>query len=334
MLRSRLRNLPTPSVPAPELPEELNTNINESPEDVFGAFRSHLFPDSNPPPQPGGPGQELLYGTRWGDLKIMVPGYPRLDDKHSDENATKPAEKDNQADQVNEGRKLFAHYLWNAAIVVAEGVEDAYYSRAETPQPDKKKEPHGLWQVEGETVLELGAGAALPSLICALANAAKVVATDHPFSPALSGTIASNIASNLHHRPTADVPIHPHEWGVFSDPFARQNKGAFTRIIAADCFWQKSQHESLARSMAWFLAPGGKVWVVSEPHLGCVVVAGFFEMMLAMGFEIELAFERDLAAYIESGVEVRREWVPVREGEDEHWRRWCVIAVLKRGGRS
>lgn len=68
----------------------------------------------------------------------MVPWYPSLDDKHSDENATNPTEKDNQAGQVNEGRKLFAHYLWSAAIVVAEGVEDAYLNHAESPQPKKK----------------------------------------------------------------------------------------------------------------------------------------------------------------------------------------------------
>lgn len=46
MLRSRLRNLPAPSVPAPDLHEDLNTEINESPEDVFGAFRSQLFPEA------------------------------------------------------------------------------------------------------------------------------------------------------------------------------------------------------------------------------------------------------------------------------------------------
>ncbi|PIG85573.1 hypothetical protein AARAC_007345 [Aspergillus arachidicola] len=308
MLLSRLPEPPAPSILALGQHEDLNTEINESPEDVFGAFRSQLFPETTPPPQPGGPGQELLYGTRWGDLKIMVPTYPSLDDEHSDKNAT------DQANQVNEGRKLFAHYIWNAAIVVAEGVEDTYYSRTET-QPEKAKS-HGLWHVEGESVLELGAGAALPSLICALANAAKVVATDHPASPALSGPIASNMSANLPDPCAADVSIYPHEWGVFTDPFAQQNKGAFTRIIAADCFWQKSQHKSsrarwrgsllLAVECGWYLS---RIW-------------------------IEVVFERDLMAYIESGVEVRREWMPFREGEEEHWRRWCVIAVLKWGGRS
>ena len=37
-------------------------------------------------------------------------------------------------------RKLFAHYLWNASIYCADMIE------------------RGTWQVEGETVLELGAG--------------------------------------------------------------------------------------------------------------------------------------------------------------------------------
>ena len=42
--------------------------------------------------------------------------------------------------------------------------------------------------------------------------------------------------------------------------------------------------------MGWLLVPGGKGWVVSEPHLGRVVVAGFLETVLSMWFEIEFAF--------------------------------------------
>lgn len=67
---------------------------------------------------------------------------------------------------------------------------------------------------------------------------------------------------------TAHASIRLRELGVFLDAFSQQNQGIFTRIIATDCFWLHSQHENLACSMKWFLPPGGKVWVVSELHVG------------------------------------------------------------------
>lgn len=83
--------------------------------------------------------------------------------------------------------------------------------------------------------------------------------------------------------------------------------------------------------MQWFLAPGGKVWVVAGFHTGRTIVAGFFETVVENGFEIERIFERDLVCQGVDGREGRREWDPVREGEGpENRRRWCVVAVLKR----
>lgn len=183
-------------------------------------------------------------------------------------------------------------------------------------------------------ILTTKPGAALPSLICSLANAVKVTATDHPSSPALSGAMDFNLDYNLRKRkpsPSTEISVVPHEWGTLNDQFALENKGAFTRIIAADCFWMREQHGNLARTMQWFLAPGGKVWVVAGFHTGRAIVAGFFETVVENGFEVELIFERDLVSRLEDGEEIRREWAPHREGEGpENRRRWCVIAVLKR----
>lgn len=127
------------------------------------------------------------------------------------------------------------------------------------------------------------------------------------------------------------VSIQPHEWGTLTDSFSRSHKGAFTRIIAADCYWMRSQHENLARTMQWFLAPGGRVWCVAGFHTGRAIVAGFFETAVENGFEIERIFERDLVSRNEQGEEIRREWNPLLKGEGpENRQRWCVIAVLKR----
>jgi len=140
---------------------------------------------------------------------------------------------------------------------------------------------------------------------------------------------ASSTKSGL--RTDAQVTIQPHEWGVMTDSFAQENKGHFSRIIAADCYWMPEQHYNLCKTLQWFLAPGGKVWVFSQPHTGRAILASFFEIAVKKGLVIDQIWERDLISKDENGGEIRREWAPIREGEGpEHRRRWCVIAVLKR----
>ena len=176
-------------------------------------------------------------------------------------------------------------------------------------------------------------GAALPSIISALAQAAKVTITDHPSSPAFVGAIDFNIARNIPKSAPVVIDAQPHEWGVLDTPFAQANQSAYTRIIAADCLWMGSQHENLARTMRWFLNekdPSSRVWVVAGFHTGRPTVARFFETATRMGMEIEQIYERDLNAVAEDGGEVRREWKSAREGEGpENRQRWCVVAVLR-----
>ncbi|KAJ5212187.1 uncharacterized protein N7498_003833 [Penicillium cinerascens] len=325
-LHSRLRPLPRRnpvivSAPAPDLKDEdRDTEVEESPEDVFGAFLPHLSPDDAPSIH-GDPGQRLLYSSpHYGDLEIMVPSYPGQSEKWTEEVAVGLQKSEDGVNHVEEGRKLFAHFLWSAAMVVAEGIEDA--------------EPTPNWieyecQQRGTRHLDR---TALPSFICALANASTVVATDHPSSPAFAGAIKFNMDYNLRNRPSkTQITIQPHAWGVLDDTSARENKGTFTRIIAADCYWMQSQHENLARTLQWFQAPGGKVWVVAGFHTGRAIVAGFFETALENGVEIERIFERDLISRTEDGEQIRREWLPEREVEGpDNRRRWAVVAVLKR----
>lgn len=180
MLHSRLRPLPlphrhhpTPSTPAPApdlRDEDHNTEPEETPEDVFSAFLPHIFPDDAPTFH-GDPGQHLLYSSRWGDLTIMVPTYPGQNDKRSEEIAAGQTEKE-EVNPVEAGRKLFAHFLWSAAMVVAEGVEDAH-SNSATPSP-KEEDARQIWQVKGERVLELGAGRVFFSLWAILSVPANI----------------------------------------------------------------------------------------------------------------------------------------------------------------
>ncbi|RJE21217.1 putative methyltransferase [Aspergillus sclerotialis] len=342
MLSSRLRPLPRKhqphqhptSVPLPNLQDQDDDTTND-PEDVFTSFLPHLFPDDAPPFH-GDPGQHLLYSSRhFGDIDIMVPSYPSQSDKPSEEIAAGLAREDGKVNEVEQGRKLFAHFLWSAAMVVAEGIENAAVLDSGFAPGSGGNDDTALWRVNGEKVLELGAGAALPSLLCALANASKVTITDHPSSPAFSGAIEFNTSHNIPKSSSTSVSIEPHEWGQLDTPFALSRKGSYTRIIAADCFWMSSQHENLVRTMLWFLDenPSSRVWVIAGFHTGREIVAGFFETAAKMGLEVERIYERDLVGDAESdkGQEVRREWVPKREDEGpENRRRWCVVAFLKR----
>ncbi|KAL4906615.1 hypothetical protein BDW74DRAFT_135703 [Aspergillus multicolor] len=305
---------------------------DEDPEDVFTAFLPHLFPDDAPQFH-GDPGQHLLYSSpRYGELEIMVPSYPSQN--KSGERPKEVAEglprSDSHVNSIEEGRKLCAHFLWSSGMIVAEGIEQAGAKAGSKESPGNAD--CEIWKVQGETVLELGAGAGLSSIIAALTGASKVTITDHPSSPALTagGALSFNVKHNIPLGNCA-VEICPHEWGTLaSDPWALSNRGLYTRIIAADCYWMRSQHENLVRTMKWFLAPEGKVWVVAGFHTGREIVAEFFETAVSLGLEIESIYERDVNSSVDDGGEVRREWVNVREGEGpENRRRWCAVAVLR-----
>lgn len=167
MLHSRLRPAPrrnpttaTTTTPAALAPDFHDANeipdAKESPEDLFGAFLPHLFPDDTPSFH-GDPGQHLLYSSpRYGELEIMIPSYPGQTGKKSEEVAIGLEKKDG-GNQAEEGRQLFAHFLWSAGMVVAEGVENAD-RKTTTNDSTMQKEDCEIWSVQGETVMELGAG--------------------------------------------------------------------------------------------------------------------------------------------------------------------------------
>jgi hypothetical protein len=184
MLHSRLRPLPrkrrstqkstdtigNDSAQAPDLSgikEDENEEDEEDAEDIFAAFLPHLLPDDAPQFH-GDPGQLLRYDSPlYGPLTIMVPHYPGQSDdrnegiatglkkEHNNDNDNREDSGIKAVNKVDEGRKLFAHFLWSAAMVVAQGVEDA---DAVEKRSGSKSTDKTMWSVKGHRVLELGAG--------------------------------------------------------------------------------------------------------------------------------------------------------------------------------
>ena len=102
----------------------LPPSTSPEPEDIFSSALGLIFTDElcN---QHGDPGSRVIYRSKiYGDIEL------RLVDPHGEDN-----------------RKLFAHYLWNAGVLMAEFI-------AGSMQPAKG----GVWDVRGTKVLELGAG--------------------------------------------------------------------------------------------------------------------------------------------------------------------------------
>lgn len=192
--------------------------------------------------------------------------------------------------------------------------------------------PLSTFDVRGRSVLELGAGTALPSLLAALLGATRVVLTDYP-APAVISNLTANAARNARAElspsgAVAPVEVEGHSWGELGTPLAEANRRAFHRVLVCDCLWMPWQHENLLRSVEWFLGagPDARCWVVAGFHTGREKMRGFFDggRLAGMGLEVESIWERDC-----DGTE--REWVLDRGIEDPVGRkRWLVFAVLKR----
>ena len=106
------------------LPDEGTSTTSE---DIFNSGLEQLFPDSTLALH-GDPGSRIVYASpRFGDIELTI------------------------ADPEDSGEHfLFAHYLWNSSLLLAE-----YISQHED---ELGKNGKTKWKVHRETVLELGAG--------------------------------------------------------------------------------------------------------------------------------------------------------------------------------
>ena len=118
--------------------------------------------------------------------------------------------------------------------------------------------------VRERTVLELGAGLALPSLVAVKCGGASLaVATDYPDEELLAN-VSHNASLNFQQgsAQAARFKVCAHQWGEDVTPLLKLNAGArFDVVILTDLIYKSSLHDELLRSVSLTLRPDGGVCI-------------------------------------------------------------------------
>lgn len=150
-------------------------NDNDDPEDLLTSFLPHLFPNEASACL-GDPGKSLLYASsEFSDLRVLVPDYGenrdaakkhKIEEGDEEKSCSESGSGFGSTGPINqeEGRRLMAHYLWGGALIVADEVEKRVKGKRKRVGDDNcnnidiDSPDDSLWSVEGENVLEVGAG--------------------------------------------------------------------------------------------------------------------------------------------------------------------------------
>ncbi|GAM84387.1 hypothetical protein ANO11243_023810 [Dothideomycetidae sp. 11243] len=177
---------------------------------------------------------------------------------------------------------LWGHYLWNAGKTVSAYLEE-----------------HAASLIRGRTVLELGAGAGLPSLTAALTGAAAVVVTDYP-----DADLIDNLIINVHACKELDPATEIHAvgflWGATADPvmacLPSCDPPGFDVLILADLLFNHSEHAKLVRTVTETLrrCSEAKALVFFTPYRPWLLKQdlAFFDLAREQGLRVEKILEK------------------------------------------
>ncbi|RDW66391.1 putative NNT1 [Coleophoma cylindrospora] len=186
---------------------------------------------------------------------------------------------------------LWGHHLWNAGRVIANYLEE------------------NAALVRGKTVLELGAGAGLPSMVCRILGAQKVVVTDYP-----DPDLVSNLWKNVDEveklclgQEEKEKPIiaEGYCWGADVAPLLAPLHSdtstaveGFDVLILADLLFNHSEHAKLVSSVQKTLSkkPESKALVFFTPYRPWLYEKdmAFFDLIKEAGFTVEKKLEHKM----------------------------------------
>ncbi|KAI0773319.1 hypothetical protein BD413DRAFT_473096 [Trametes elegans] len=215
---------------------------------------------------------------------------------------------------------LHATSIWASSLFLADHIRDLELDRHLARAQEKGQRLR---------VLELGAGAGLPSVAVAKRYpGALVTASDYP-DDALIRTLAENLERNSVSSHSRAVP---YGWG--SDPsilFSHEREAGadpgYDVVLAADTIWNSETHRIFIETLRLTLAhsPDARIYLVAGLHTGRYVIQSFLRQISAAGFVAEELTEKRV------GTSEERPWsVEHAVGEDEaERRRWIIWMVFK-----
>ncbi|KAK0515533.1 hypothetical protein JMJ35_001567 [Cladonia borealis] len=140
---------------------------------------------------------------------------------------------------------LWGHYLWNGARILSTYLQT-----------------HAAHSIHNKTVLELGAGAGLPSLVAGTLGAEKVVVTDYP-----DAELIDNLKENIRTCSGAtNIVAEGYLWGAspapllahLPEPSSSSSKEGFDILLLADLLFNHSCHGALVDTILHTLKRTGE----------------------------------------------------------------------------
>ncbi|KZT64543.1 hypothetical protein DAEQUDRAFT_678413 [Daedalea quercina L-15889] len=232
------------------------------------------------------------------------------------------------APKEGKANTLLADHLFSPSLLLAEHIE------------------RGLIPLERKTVVELGAGCALPSLLAStLAHPPSlVVITDYPDETIL-GNLRQNVARNA--GKTADgcvVQCCGYEWGKDPRPLLASlsaTSPGFDVVILSDLLHFDASHTVLLASLTALLrkSPDARAYVAAGKYTSSVHCAHFVRIAAEAGIVLEEGTDSDSGENGESiwrgtmqvsGGGLDREQLAVRKGMCRWWvGRWADLSNMK-----
>lgn len=201
---------------------------------------------------------------------------------------------------------LYASYIWMSSIYITDHLEDLCLDQR--------------FSGDALHVLELGAGAGLPSIFIAKTHPfVQVTVSDYP-----DARLIKSLSENVQRNNVADrCRAIPYAWGADISPLI-EGYGHPDVIIAADTLWNPDLHVLFIESLLLLLKKSldARVEIIVGLHTGRYTIQAFMNSAKESGLEVRRALEREVSG------SRRRDWDVARaEHEDERERRQWVIWI-------
>ncbi|EKM57975.1 uncharacterized protein PHACADRAFT_206824 [Phanerochaete carnosa HHB-10118-sp] len=227
------------------------------------------------------------------------------------------------APKEGKANTLLADHLFSPSLLLAERIE------------------RGLIPLAGRSVVELGAGCALPSLLSATLDAppALVVAADYPDRVILDSLIKNIDSNRPHFSKKCDVRWISYEWGSDVAPLLElvsDDRKGYDIVLLSDLLHFDASHDALLLSLTSLLhkSSSARTYVSA----GKYTPAAVYEYFLREGEKLGLAWEEGeddgvwRATLDVHGGGLDREQLGIRKGMCRWWTgRWSEEGLAVSG---